>query len=71
MKLVRLTWTLNFRPGLSISTLFYYFINSFGSVDIDNGFGYWGMKVVEKLFLLTVSDRDNDMFENSGKAHQI
>ena len=67
MKLVRLTWTLNFRPGLSISTWFYYFIDS--SVDIENG--YWEMKVVEKLFLLTVSDRDNDMFENSGKAHQI
>ena len=67
MKLVRLTWTLNFRPGLSISTWIYYFIDS--SVDIENG--YWEMKVVEKLFLLTVSDRDNDMFENSGKAHQI
>ena len=67
MKLVRLTWTLNFRPGLSISTWFYYFIDS--SVDIENG--YWEMKVVEKLFLFTVSDRDNDMFENSGKAHQI
>ena len=50
-----------------VSNLFYYFINSV--VDIDNG--YWEMKVVEKLFLFNVSDRDIDMFENSGKAHQI